>query len=789
MKINASLFALALLPFIHGCGGGGGNSSAKLEVSRGMLVSNSSFDGGLIVVGRNESTKEFFSMDLATGTEAKIPLKKGDWSFYAIGWDGGASAPYKKFAGRPYCGLTKKSLIEDAETVDITVNETTCADTTFSRGHVDSTNPSIPTLKTLGLITTCNTFYPYPPSIVDAINSSYVTSADPDNFCDLQGVPGDLKSSIGSVKIYATKKSSEQITSNLGFSSECISASAPNSSIINPMGSGRPFFGRDLKLPYGVIPLKVVTFKDSTCSNPTAQFDFDQGLSHDHSAIFDHRLFIRNGTPNQLRLILPANKMKRATSPLMAHMPSIVCDNSGVVGKCVNLDSAFNYNFHGFYGAVGTSVFVKDKTTCSSLAWTGTIDSASCVVEDGMAKVTFFADATPGAGGATFTLNGTTYSVYISEPSVAGHDRFLMRKKHEEWLGFSPNNGDPHSFFQKSMHEFDEIQSAGIFSNVRDIFSGEISGLFNISSSIDSSYTFEDACNDLVGSKTIEIYDDETLELFNAKLVVHNSPVSSGNRFICDISTDAAATCNAPNNFHKRLLAYDYRTSAIIPRFVVEFSCTKLLGKYGSYEVAIDSGEKRIRQESLSWNTEPSTSHADQKFDHLKVDRHYVYSGGAWDQRSEDRSMTRFMKDNSTGDGMRFKAWNFTFNTYFDGTDWEQKADRFQMKTGVASLANQVTRSQICFHTDTNSTNHVSNKYSIFVPASGTMVLTPSTSAPSNSYYLANVIGDPAQSSADCGSFGSAPTMPIEETVPMTIQSLSSNAFNNIFTSSFFTDP
>jgi hypothetical protein len=63
-------------------------TKVTLSLSSGALVNGVAQEGGLIVMGKHRSFDQSFHLDGNASDGMVIELEKGEWDFYAIGWQG-----------------------------------------------------------------------------------------------------------------------------------------------------------------------------------------------------------------------------------------------------------------------------------------------------------------------------------------------------------------------------------------------------------------------------------------------------------------------------------------------------------------------------------------------------------------------------------------------------------------------------------------------------------------------------------------------------------------------------
>jgi len=109
------LLALLLMTFILvSCGGG--KSTATLSISRGMLLGNTSFSGGIYITGEKSDGSESFTAAIPSGNSTNVTITFGNWNFKVVGWDGSGV-----MGGTAYCKYVPNySFTTEGQALEIT---------------------------------------------------------------------------------------------------------------------------------------------------------------------------------------------------------------------------------------------------------------------------------------------------------------------------------------------------------------------------------------------------------------------------------------------------------------------------------------------------------------------------------------------------------------------------------------------------------------------------------------------------------------------------------------------
>jgi hypothetical protein len=646
---TSNLLSLFLLLLAAACGEGG-KSSASLKVSQNFIMSAPYFGGGFLIQGRNALTNESFVFDLSNGAEVKQTLSKGTWTFSAIGWDGST-----KFSGTPYCGHAQKNLALDSEVVDISISALGCSHDFFSKGYVD-TSSSPQTFKKLGYLSTCGTFTAVEVTPETSILASLVTATTDFRFCaNNQEQSSDVKS----FKIYALKKNLTEATHTLASASACISSA----------NGAFDLRSQDIRLPYGGLPFAIVAYAEVNCpaAERVAQFDFMQGLASETSGEFDKRLFTDGGnalttpfTPiavdaTATKLFLPGNETKRAISPLAHLRPAILCDDGSTTFKCSS-SVPWSYDYHAFQSAPKELVF-PDSSSCSTFSSDPNL-SASC--NDASGKVIVTVNPTAFGGPYNFQLEGQTYAVKVFENLTEYQQASYFSHYLTRVIGSS--NPLLRPTFYGSQNDNDEIVHHGILQEVREMFSGRgAAGLFTPTNLL-ATTTYKNYCLSLTGSRDISFYDHEELKFENYRVQILNSALANEYIFF-DATTE------------KKMLIFDLNKSAMIPEMIIDFNCTKLIGRFEDFSEKTNGSSKVIQRNIVTWNAEGvhTTDTSTQRLDHTGRRTEYELVSSSWSLLREHRELNRLVKI----DGDELHHWHTRVALERQASSWGRFFDNY----------------------------------------------------------------------------------------------------------------
>lgn len=637
----SSFVILGLLLLFASCAAKQPSSNATLEVSRSFAVTSAGFDGGLVIVGKNTTTSETFSVSLATGLSSTLTLSKGNWTFLTVGWDG-----TKAFTGIPYCGITTADLIEDAQTVSISADKATCQLPAFSAGHWDT---AAGTIKKLSTFITCNSFFKTAKVLnADNISSKLITSSDADSFCE--AYPANLKGEVKGIKIFAVNKTLAGVEAVAGLSSECISGPA-NSTIIHTANDS-DYISDSLRLPLSSIPFAVATYRDSNCSDLSASYPFKNGLSISHPDLFDHLLQPKTDNVS-VRLLVPGNDFKRAVSPFMAIVPSIRCYNDSLTQEvpCPIMPLATTADYHAYVGRL-KQILLKGVACPTTLSASTNLGTVSCSNPAEGAMLSFTPVNPSSSTPENIDLDGTVYTVFVSDQSTPmSHKKWDVISKLMDVFGISnPNN--PKNFF---IYDNDRIDDHGPDDGKLGMAFEILSGAGGSVPLSNLNQTFADACANLIGSNTMTMPNRNSgvLETFTVSITNLGVGQSDFPRITC--ASTGVLNPTSCDLFPTKRITISKSDAAFM---TLDFRCDQQVGKLRLNE----SDSYESSQEFLTWNTEVLIK---QRFEYLRSEIEYSNTQPV----GYDRSMVRLTKNSNQNIA---NIWSYDFHSYKKTTDWEE---------------------------------------------------------------------------------------------------------------------
>ena len=763
--IKSLIKIMVLVSFVNlGCGHKN-QSETTFKVTETFSVSSMGYGGGLLISGKNNSTGETFTESLINGLQFSVLLNKGNWVISAVGWKSS-----KIFDGDPECAKVDAKLSNEKEIVSLNMSSANCADSFFSRGELYQNKP-----KKIGLITTCNTFFNGEPNPTDKISEKIVNNSTPENFCDDPYFPLDLKSKVKGIKIFSINKKIHEKNSNFGFSSSCLKSSS-GSSIIYPSSNG--FY--NLILPVGNVPLGIGTYEDENCTDPIARYPFKNGLMAGDSDEFDHLLLNSTTTPNNLRLIIPSNDLKRALSPLSALVPSIRKKTGNILDIFVTQPS--NLGGNDYQIPINTEALIlEDEKSCQNIV-TNTYYACQEIAGKTVIKIKIDPPSIYGTGNGSFNIYTThsptkTYKVLIDTSRARTEVIGLVMKL----IG---HKGDDKTsrFFLIGENE----NHYGFLYEIRNMF--HASGAGGVLSLKNKEETFKEACLNLVQDKTVSIYEKEIKSYKSYRVVIGNDVKNNNpSKFICSNDDPNPLYCTDDSKFDKRLTIFDIINSSIKPIFAIEFNCTNRMGRLEmrSYH-SNNNSELELNEMILNWNTQESQH---ERFDVIQWTKRIMTE----DLRSEERSMARVFKNGDDDFEGAYFLYQNNQNSNSSTFNEMIKFERFESYDSGTTL--RVLSPPCCDRKDQIS----SQRLDIF-KSSSTQISTLLNQEPKNnkaSFYFTLNSNYPGSLSLDNTSFkdligGSGifeNSDKIDDSLELKLKTLGESSFENKFGSNFLKNP
>jgi hypothetical protein len=328
VHVKLNFLIILSLFLISACGGG--KSTVKLEVTRSFSSSNSTFDGGLYIVGKNATNGDEFAVSLTTESSTSLNLNYGNWDISAVGWDNDPDL----FEGDVLCGSTSIDFKSAEASAPISVSSGNCK------------NPKLLKVLTCGAL-----FDPSNPS--QLISSNNLT----DSFClDSNYHPTYFENRAQSIKISLLSR---------------LPGQAPTASLIsgclNPSQTAGLPFVTNKKMTEDT-PFVISYYGDMNCSDLQGKYDFKVGTksyaisTHDFEAVLKE-----NNTTLSIALASPLSKKGR--TPFTTEIPKFNCNTADK--KCVELPplpSVASYIVSNY----GNRIFYETTYNCDEIEFNST---------------------------------------------------------------------------------------------------------------------------------------------------------------------------------------------------------------------------------------------------------------------------------------------------------------------------------------------------------------------------------------------------------------------------------
>jgi hypothetical protein len=652
--VKVNLLILFSLLVLSACGGG--KSTVKLEVTRSFSTGNSTFDGGLYIVGKNATNGDEFAVSLTTESSTSLNLNYGNWEIKVIGWDN----QDRLFEGDILCGSTTINFKKEVDSAPITVSASAC----------DALNPQL--LK----VYTCGALY-NPSSPNDLIPGDDLTTT----FCD--SYPPAWQYKAKSLKISLLNKLPGGNFSE-GITSTCIQATSTDTQ----------------KYLSTKLPLKVTLFDDVNClaNKKMGSFEFPKGLDEYSRSSHSFDAVVSTGYTGNTFLALPTSISKRGVSPFLTELPSFKCGTNSYCFKLPDLptlsNSATAYDYvlsHGF-----NSILLKPGTTtqCNQVQFTSStststnpdgttntitdIQKKDCfedpITGDLILNLEVHYNAIPETNKFFSIDNGTSKKyVMINSPAV---QTFRTLK---EVLG-TPSTSDPikNSFIENNQEgSGGNEESKGMLSDPVDILSpAKVGGVF-----------WDQTCSSTAMSGAIKrsvTFIDEGMEK-TYQLILTNPPTGLVPSFVGYQADSWSETIS--QNFNRRIIVRSfqgplgYKTEMLMD--IVCDGITSLIStgtiKVGRLEVFhsnTDNTENKshTHRKIIFWNTTDSLK---SRFENYEMGEEFDISTTPQTLRRKHSSFTRAEKHgtDSTQDQTKIAQLNYHFESGSDNaSSWKREA-------------------------------------------------------------------------------------------------------------------
>jgi hypothetical protein len=645
--VKVNLLILFSLLVLSACGGG--KSTVKLEVTRSFSSSNSTFDGGLYIVGKNATNGDEFAVSLTTESSTSLNLNYGNWDIKVIGWDNGG----KLFEGDVLCGSTTINFKKEVDSAPITVSP-----------DCDALNPLLLKVYTCGAL--------YDPSSPNNLRSgSSLTAA----FCE--SYPPAWQYKAKGYKISLLDKLPGENFSE-GITSACIQTT-----------SYVPQEYLSTKLP-----LKVTLFDDVDClaAKKMGSFEFPKGLGEYSRSSHPFDAVVSTGYTGNTFLALPTSISKRGVSPFLTELPSFNCGTNAPcfqlpdLPTLINSGTAYDYVLsHGFNSILlkpGTTTKCNQVQFTSSTSGTGTpqsndIQNTDCIQDPITGDLILNLEVDHNVTAASnifFSINNGTSKKYvmINSPAV---QTFRTLK---EVLGTPFTANQIKNSFIENNHDGNggNEESKGMLSDPVDILSpAKVGGVF-----------WDQTCSATPMSAAIKrsvTFFDEGMEK-NYQLILTNPPTGLVPSFIGYQTNSWGETIS--QSFNRRMIIRSfqgllgYKTEMLMD--IVCDGITSLVStgaiKVGRLEVFhsnTDNTENKshTHRKIIFWNTTDSLK---SRFENYEMGEEFDISTTTPILRRKHSSFTRAEKHGteSIPDQTKIAQLNYNFESGTNnGSNWKRE--------------------------------------------------------------------------------------------------------------------
>lgn len=635
---------------------GGSKSSMKVEVTRSFSSTNSSFDGGLYLHGKNLATQEEFSIALGNQSSTSIVLNFGKWDIRVVGWD---NSPLV-MEGDVLCAHEVIDFKSEEQKASLQVTKDKCND------------PALGSSTPVGIYF-CGALYdPEAPQNLRSPNN--LTT----NFCappypkvfhqtDIQGIIYTLHSKLPGGSL------------SDGLNSGCISN-----------------FSNHLKKLPTKIPLTMKVFSDSSCSGTSeiGKYYFPTGLDVtqlSRSELTFDAIF-QTGM-----LVLAPPISKRGTTPFLTEMPFIKCGTATSSDSCLTLPSMPS-GLHYVISDSDNTLFIpgiNDNGVCTNNTlngWssgTGTTSGTSnglelkgCEYKDGglIIKVRSIGLAQNSSVNFSFGTNSAGVTLYQYSARVSNDINIFRYLSHI--LGYKEIDSPPlaNSLLHNDGKVDDRSQDLGIFGEISDLFSPSmVGGLF-----WDQTCSQQPLSNPI--TRTVSFKDKGSLQ--NYSLTLTNPPAVNTPRYI---ATSIPRQLTGTQAFHRRLIIRNfkglmgYQTETVFDfacdgKDLIDFSTNLRIGRLEDYQEEVTAFSINTKQTLFFWNTSLLSN---TRFERYEFETDKILTGtNNWRIQRLSTSFIRGEKINHTQNtpfnNTQLNSLNYRYN-YQDNGSEELESNQFDL--------------------------------------------------------------------------------------------------------------
>lgn len=577
MRNNSTILLIAFLVFLASCSAEKKSSSVSFKVTNSMMVSNSGYQGGLVIQGEGPGAKfsQFIPYSASTTSGVDLQLPKGIWKFRAFGWTGGTA-----MVGALKCA---ESVVDvNLDTVDVNLAPTLAACDNMLGSSTYMTSPGSGVFKTLNFIT-CGQFYKVDGTVV----SSYMDSG----FCnETSTLPASSKVWAKSIQIIPINYALDGTRTEITNAALCFTGS-------------QGFATVSANIPTKNFPISVKLFDNATCDSTDQQdllvdYKFVKGLEYDYLSetspllVADKRLFTGS---SQNYLFLSSSKSKQGLSSLRSLIPSIKC---GTGQPCIEKPSLSSIDY---LIAPGNRYLLQSNASltqrCDTFTITGlTSADYECIEEIQHDKVDVYliisssvcATSCSYDWGFGSTSNSLNVFNSISNPLPEFYNDLFRT------IG-SFNTTTVLTNVEKNISSLSNIeQDYGRLSSVREMLDadgpGGLLGNTPCSSTVNA-------------SQVIAFYEDGEIKTYKISFTGLGTNVVQVPKYICDDTNLNPTNCTSAGATYKydAVLKIQILNGLIWEtRNYIKLSCAKKIGEMEQQESDADG----LRKELTFWNTQ-----------------------------------------------------------------------------------------------------------------------------------------------------------------------------------------
>ncbi len=612
--------------------GGGGQGTASLSITRGFVLGNTSFSGGVYITGEKVGGGENFAAAISAGNSANVTINFGNWNIKVVGWDGGTIQ-----TGTPYCKYVSNFAFTTAgQQLEINTTTADCFDGT----NISGTNQhqSASTFKNI-VFSTCGA--QFNPSFSNQTTANGY--ADP---CVSSNYPFEYQKKYQYFKLHLENEVNTGARTP-GLASTCLSAQT---------------LGQSVKFP-NRMPVTVKFYTDSACTQEVDSFRFKKGLDFALSEGRGIDKFDWSVTADTVSffVLMPTGASKRLTTAFHTEVPLFQCRDGPKLVPCGKVPTT---TAGVYYVDPDKYAVIKVPGNCAGITPSGvSMTIYSCDNYKGSAYIGLKANTTSAASG-TFSMNGSTYTVNVGNVGTYNQDHVRDGYKLlKRTVGFRNTS----NFSNSVAEDFDEgenDQLGGLASAIYDISAMGAGGVF---------YDYYNDCN--TGALTSETRSF-TKGADNYSVTI-SSITGTTPAYMARGSQPEFLTNEA--RFNRRLLIRKLVGPMQTTEKIIDVSCdnfdtdpvvytsssaqvrTGKLEEQRSY--TIDSKDYKIKR-IIYWNTSISNT---ARFDVYRNKEVFIGSTPQVKERNFYR-VTKSLSDNYN----HFKSHGMTYLTVRDGSSFDE---------------------------------------------------------------------------------------------------------------------